>query len=75
MPKTGTIRAALGVFLAAILTAALYERAAPYGLYTPPPSTILTPPGLHTPPCYASLTRRERDKGLRHWSGMCRPWG
>ena len=76
MPKTGTMMIALGVFLGAIVPAAAYgERAAPYGLYTPAPPTVLTPPGPYNHPCYTSYTRRERDKGIRHWTGICRPSG
>jgi hypothetical protein len=74
MPKTGVMTMiAYGFFLGAALPATAYDgRPVPYGLYTPPPAALISP-DPRRPPCYASYTRRERDKGIRHWTGLCPP--
>lgn len=75
MTRTGVTMFALGMLLGAIPPAAAYEgRPVPYGYYSPPPAALISP-NLHRHRCYASYTRRERDKGVRHWTGLCRPWG
>lgn len=72
MPKTGAIIVALGAFLVAA-PPALAQSFAFYGAYAPPPPP---PAGVfplyYGPPCYVTLTGREREKGIRHWTGWCR---
>jgi hypothetical protein len=75
MPKTGMTMIAAGIFLGVALPAAAREnRPVPYGFYAPPSAAFISP-NPYRPRCYASYTRRERDKGIRHWTGLCRPWG
>lgn len=73
MQRTSAIIVALGAFLAAA-PSTLAQGLPPHGAYAPPPPAGFSPPyyGL---PCYAATTRRERDKGIRHWTGWCRYQG
>ena len=70
MLRTGATIFALGVFLTAAPPTLAREFPAYGGAYPPPPGAGFSTP-YYGPPCYASITKRERDKGMRHWTGLC----
>ena len=70
MLRTGATIIALGVFLTAAPPTLAQGFATYGGAYPAPPGAGFSTPH-YGPPCYASITKRERDKGMRHWTGLC----
>lgn len=68
MLKTALPVVALGMLLLAI--PASKAEIAPQTYFAPPPPVVVAPSG-YAPLCYRTYTRRESDKGFRHWTGLC----
>jgi hypothetical protein len=73
MQRTGATIIALGAFLTAA-SPTLAQGFGPYGAYPPPRPAGLSPPD-YGPRCFRYFGKRNRDKGIRFWTGQCRHWG